>query len=65
MLDVLMRIDRKAFCAPPEAYTRLVHPLPALSHANYPFYTPGDGDKRWLGSGEVEEEGLRWVGGLM
>lgn len=46
-------------------YTRLVHPLPALSHINYPFYTPGGEDKRWLGSGQVEEEGLRWVGGLM
>ena len=46
-------------------YTRLVKPLPAPSHANYPYYTPGGGDKRWLGSGGVEEEGLRWVGGLM
>lgn len=46
-------------------YTRLVNPLPAASHANYPFYTPGGGDKRWLGSGEVEEEGLHWVGPLM
>ncbi|KAF5387659.1 hypothetical protein D9615_000596 [Tricholomella constricta] len=49
----------------PETYIRLTHPLPARSHANYPYYTPGGGDKRWLGAGEVEEEGLRWVGGLM
>ncbi|KAG6910957.1 hypothetical protein DXG01_006011 [Tephrocybe rancida] len=48
----------------PETYTRPLHPLPAPSHANYPYYTPGGGDKRWLGEGEVEEEGLRWVGGL-
>jgi hypothetical protein len=47
------------------AYTRLTHPLPALSHANYPFYTPGGGDGRWRGSEEGEESGLRWVGGLM
>ncbi|KAG6821510.1 hypothetical protein H0H93_000019 [Arthromyces matolae] len=49
----------------PETYTRPVHPLPAPSHANYPYYSPGGGDKRWLGEGEIEEEGLRWVGGLM
>ncbi|KAG6830328.1 hypothetical protein H0H92_001263 [Tricholoma furcatifolium] len=49
----------------PYTYTRLLHPLPAPSHTNYPFYTPGGGDKRWLGEGEIEEEGLRWVGGLM
>lgn len=46
-------------------YERLTHPLPALSHAEYPFYTPGGGDKRWLVSGTVEEEGKQWVGGLM
>ncbi|KAG5648872.1 hypothetical protein DXG03_000221 [Asterophora parasitica] len=49
----------------PETYHRLTHPLPARSHAEYPYYTSGGGDKRWLGEGEVEEEGLRWVGGLM
>ncbi|KAH7930666.1 hypothetical protein BV22DRAFT_1101626 [Leucogyrophana mollusca] len=47
------------------AYDRLTHPLPSHSHRNYPFYTPGGGDKRWLGSGSFEEEGLDWVGGLM
>ncbi|KAI0303953.1 hypothetical protein BC826DRAFT_980589 [Russula brevipes] len=46
-------------------YERLTHPLPALSHAAYPFYTPGGGDKRWLMSGTLEEEGQQWVGGLM
>src|ERR1700730_17954079 len=45
-------------------YERLTHPLPALSHATYPLYTPGGGDKRWLMSGTVEEEGPQWVGGL-
>jgi hypothetical protein len=42
-----------------------MYPLPSPSHANYPFHTAGGGDKRWLGSGEVEEEGLQWVGGLL
>lgn len=46
-------------------YERLTHPRPALSHAAYPFYTPGGGDKRWLTSGTLEEEGKQWVGGLM
>jgi len=46
-------------------YERLTHPLPALTHAAYPFYTQGGGDKRWLMSGTVEEEGSQWVGGLM
>jgi len=46
-------------------YERLTHPIPALSHAEYPFYTPGGGDKRWLISETVEEEGKQWVGGLM
>ncbi|KAJ8515337.1 hypothetical protein ONZ45_g7215 [Pleurotus djamor] len=50
---------------PTVPYTRLVHPRPSPSHANYPFYTPGGGDKRWLGEGVGEEEGLQWVGGLM
>jgi len=47
------------------SYERLTHPLPAPSHAAYPFYTPGGGDKRWLMSGDLEEEGQQWVGGLM
>ncbi|KAH7916270.1 hypothetical protein BJ138DRAFT_596179 [Hygrophoropsis aurantiaca] len=47
------------------AYDRLTHPLPSHSHRNYPFYTSGGGDKRWIGSGSFEEEGLDWVGGLM
>ena len=47
------------------AYSRLDHPVPALTHANYPYYTEGGSDKRWLGSGAIEEGGLQWVGGLM
>ena len=55
-----------AFGVSSTAYTKLVHPTPAPSHAKYPFYTPGGGDRRWLMSGEEEEEeGLFWVGGLM
>ena len=41
------------------------YPLPALAHANYPFYTPSGQDKRWIGNGELEEGGVQWVGGLM
>ncbi|CAL1701303.1 unnamed protein product [Somion occarium] len=48
-----------------QMYRRLVRPLPAASHANYPFYTPGGGDKRWFGMGENEEGGRKWMGGLM
>jgi len=54
-----------AFGASSTAYTKLIYPTPAPSHAKYPFYTAGGGDKRWLMSGEEEEEGLFWVGGLM
>ncbi|KAI0068569.1 hypothetical protein BV25DRAFT_1817434 [Artomyces pyxidatus] len=46
-------------------YERLVHPLPSNSHANYPFFTPGGGDKRWFGFGALEEDGQQWVGGMM
>ncbi|KAL0949254.1 hypothetical protein HGRIS_009332 [Hohenbuehelia grisea] len=53
------------FGAPSAPYERLTHPLPAPSHTHYPFFTPGGGDKRWLGTGEFEESGLNWVGPLM
>ncbi|KAI0033750.1 hypothetical protein K488DRAFT_47005 [Vararia minispora EC-137] len=46
-------------------FERLSSPLPALSHRNYPFYTPGGEDKRWLGDGAVEENGRQWVGPMM
>ncbi|KAL0067664.1 hypothetical protein AAF712_005379 [Marasmius tenuissimus] len=41
---------------------QMTHPLPALSHANYPWYTPGGSDKRWL---DLEEDGFQWIGGMM
>ena len=46
-------------------YFCLTGPIPASSHADYPFHTPGGRDKRWIGSGDLEEDGLQWVGGLM
>lgn len=49
----------------PSTYTRMMHPLPALTHSKYPFYTPGGGDRRWKNLGEADSEGLEWVGGLM
>ncbi|TFY71988.1 hypothetical protein EVG20_g1027 [Dentipellis fragilis] len=47
------------------AYERLLHPLPSPSHTEYPYYTPGGQDKRWLGNEALEEGGLTWAGGLM
>jgi len=48
-----------------QVYRRLSHPSPSSSYANYPFFTPGGSDKRWFGTGESEEGGRQWVGGLM
>ncbi|KAF9443324.1 hypothetical protein P691DRAFT_738030 [Macrolepiota fuliginosa MF-IS2] len=45
-------------------YAKLQHPMPAPVHADYPFYTPGGGDRRWIGMPETKD-GLHWVGGLM
>jgi len=49
----------------PSTYTRMMHPLPALVHSKYPFYTLGGGDRRWKNLGEADGEGLEWVGSLM
>lgn len=46
-------------------YERLTHPMPSPSHANYPLHTPSGEDKRWIGSGTLEEGGQLWVGPLM
>ena len=48
-----------------QLYRHMSYPLPALAHANYQFYTPSGQDKRWIGTGELEEGGMQWVGGLM
>ncbi|KAF9263708.1 hypothetical protein L218DRAFT_1034187 [Marasmius fiardii PR-910] len=45
--------------------TPMTRPLPASSHRNYPRYTPGGYDKRWLESEGVEEDGLNWAGPMM
>lgn len=45
-------------------YARLRHPTPAPLYANYPFYTTGGSDRRWVGRPETQE-GMHWVGGLM
>ncbi|PPQ66577.1 hypothetical protein CVT26_009477 [Gymnopilus dilepis] len=55
----------KEYRNPSATYRRLTHPEPAPSHANYPFYTPGGEDLRWLDLEEMEEKGLHWVGGLL
>lgn len=46
-------------------YERLTHPQPSPAHWNYPFYTPGEEDKRWIGTGLDEEKGNLWVGSLL
>ncbi|PIL37342.1 hypothetical protein GSI_01035 [Ganoderma sinense ZZ0214-1] len=48
-----------------DTYRLLTQPLPSPCHSNYPFYTPGGEDKRWLGNEEVEEGGRQWVGPMM
>ncbi|KAI0722757.1 hypothetical protein C8Q76DRAFT_835970 [Earliella scabrosa] len=48
-----------------DTYRQLTHPLPSDGHANYPFYTPGGGDKRWLGNEEMEENDRQWIGPML
>lgn len=48
-----------------DTYRLLTQPMPSTCHANYPFYTPGGEDKRWLGNEEMEEGGRQWVGPMM
>ncbi|KDR83975.1 hypothetical protein GALMADRAFT_55191 [Galerina marginata CBS 339.88] len=55
----------KEYRNPSRTYRRLTHPQPASTHINYPQFTLGGGDLRWLGLEEIEESGLHWVGGLM
>lgn len=51
---------------PPEiSLPRLRHPSPAASHIDYPNYTPGGHDKRWVTMAGLEEGGRIWVGSLM
>ncbi|KAJ7490340.1 hypothetical protein B0H11DRAFT_1020430 [Mycena galericulata] len=75
--DLTVNPNAKTFLHPPGVesdgvpgfasamYSRLRYPLPAQPHANYPFYTAGGADKRWIISEGLEEAGLQWVGGLM
>ncbi|KAF8195624.1 hypothetical protein K438DRAFT_1826239 [Mycena galopus ATCC 62051] len=46
-------------------YSHLNYPLSAQTHIDYPFYTPGGADKRWIISEDAEESDFEWVGGLM
>ncbi|CAK5262843.1 unnamed protein product, partial [Mycena citricolor] len=43
-------------------YSRIRYPLPAESFFNYPFYTSGGSDRRWLAPGDADME---WVGSVM
>ena len=49
----------------PSTYSRLTHPQPAPVHINYPFFTPGGGDRRWSDWAATDDEGLCWVGSIM
>jgi hypothetical protein len=59
---------------PIDAYEPLLYPIPARSHSNYPFYTPGGGDTRYFPTqssvvddedGDAAEDGMKWVGPMM
>ncbi|CAA7260066.1 unnamed protein product [Cyclocybe aegerita] len=55
----------REYSSPTTSYTRMTYPQPAPTHANYPFFTPGGGDARWIEQDEIEQEGLHWVGAMM
>lgn len=40
------------------------HPLPTPPFRNYPLFTPGREDRRWLGPGGLPND-KAWLGGLM
>ena len=46
-------------------YDILTCPQPLPSHLNYPLFTPGGKDCRWVSSGGVDEHGQRWVGVML
>jgi hypothetical protein len=50
----------------PTAPGRLRYPAPVLGHRNYPMYTPGGFDRRWVSECEVlERSDVKWVGNMM
>ncbi|KAJ1305301.1 hypothetical protein OPQ81_000324 [Rhizoctonia solani] len=44
---------------------RLQYPEPSDNYAQYPNYTPGEGDNRWRIQDGLEEGGLIWVGPIV
>ena len=49
----------------PTAPSRLRYPTPALCHRNYPMYTPGGLDRRWVNEFELKRSDVKWVGNMM
>lgn len=44
---------------------RLRHPTPTLGHRNYPMYTSGGFDRRWVDGFELGCSDVKWVGNMM
>lgn len=61
----LQYIDVENLHVDPIAPGRLRYPTPALVHRNYPMYTPGGRDRRWVDESELERSNVKWVGNMM
>jgi len=44
---------------------RLRYPTPVLYHCNYPMYTSGGFDRRWVNECELGRSDVKWVGNMM
>jgi len=51
--------------ADPEVPGRLCYPTPTLGHRNYPRYTSGGFDRRWVDEFELGWSDVKWVGNMM
>ena len=59
------RVDVEHRHVDPTAPSRLRYPTPALCHRNYPMYTPGGLDRRWVNEFELKRSDVKWVGNMM
>lgn len=57
--------DRNRSVPDPMGPVRLRHPTPVLYHCNYPMYTSGGFDRRWVNECELEPSDVKWVGNMM
>jgi len=60
-----LRIEVEHLHVDPAAPGRLRYPTPVLAHRNYPGYTPGGRDRRWVNELELERSDVKWVGNMM